>query len=165
MTDKPDIKTFWSNTAVPQVAAGHHRSELREQLLRSMREPRRQKTGSVKWAVAACCCVFLLAASGWGAQQLYVRYFLLEHGIEAARIMPDGSVEQIGTSTVLMTDDLTMTSEVANQKWQEMRTAMATGNYVLVDVRECGPGEIYYIYSVPAGDGSQVRFGTPRPLP
>jgi hypothetical protein len=166
MVNEHDIETFLSYTPVPRVTTGHHRSELKEDLLRSLREPLPgPKIGKLKWAVAACCCMLLLGASGWAAQQLYVKYFEVERRIEGYRTMPDGSVESIGSSAILTTDDLTMTGEEAKEKWLEMRTAIAGGNYVLVDVRECLPGEVYYIYSVQLSDGNQVRFGTPNPLP
>ena len=106
----------------------------------------------------------MLAASGWAAQQAYLRYFVVEEHVDDVHVMPDGSVQMTSSSACITTDDPTMTQQGANQRWHAMKAAIAQGNYVLLDVTRTKSGDICYCYSVLIEGGESVSFGTPRPL-
>lgn len=166
MVKQTDIESMLTEIAKPRVLTGDHCAELREQLLRSVREgePRR-RASRPRWALAACCGILLAAASGWGAQQLYLRYFLLEDHTADVRVMPDGSLQLSSWSAVLTTDDPTMTQQQAKDLWEELKQAMVDGEYFLQDIQEMPSGELLYIYWLPTGNGGYVPFGTTHPLP
>jgi hypothetical protein len=166
MVNDRDVESLLAGIPKPRVAPGAREAALKRELLQSMREPAcKPRTAPARWAIAACVGALLMAASGWGAQQLYLRYFLVEERIEDVRVMPDGSIQHTSAVTVMSTDDPTMTQEAANQTWRELRETIDAGEYLLLDIQEDATGELLYIYALPTADGGFAKFGTPNPLP
>lgn len=166
MVNDRDVESLLAGMPKPRVAPGTHEAALKRELLQSMRVPaRKPRTARSRWAMAACVVALLMAASGWGAQRLYLRYYFVEEWMEDARAMPDGSVERGSAATVMVTDDPMMTQEAANQTWRELREAIGAGEYFLLDIQEVANGQWLYIYALPTANGGFAKFGTPKPLP
>lgn len=164
MNDR-DVELLLVNLPRPQLRPGEHQAALKANLLTAARQrPSALRVRARTWALAVCGSLVLLATSGWAAQQIYLRHFVVETQVSEPQMMSDGSYMTRATSACITTDDPAMTQQEAERRWGAMKAAIADGNYVLLDVVDSPAGPCYR-YSVLLDDGESLPLGTSHPLP
>lgn len=124
------------------------------------------KTKTNIWRVGlmACGIVALLTAGGWAAYECYLRTFVVEEHHQTV-VNPDGSTSAHSTTVTIQSDDPDFSQDAAEQEWQQTKAAIAAGNYSLQKVQETDSDVTVYVYKVIHADGTEVNYGTNKPLP
>ncbi len=163
-----DIEELLSQTPGPRAIVGPHRAHLKTRLLESMQKETSDVSVKMKtWqkGLLACGIAVLLTAGSWAAYDQCFRTFVVEEEVQEAVVNPDGSISRTSRTTVVTWNGEGFTQDDADRMHQQMKQAIAAGDYELVEVKEEESKPAYYVYKLTLEDGKTVGYGSNTPLP
>ncbi len=107
----------------------------------------------------AACALVVLTAAGWGASKVMKKTFVVHE-----ETVDHGDGIMTGTTVGMTSDDPDFTEEMAKERYEEIQSLIAAGEYELVKVTSGQWGLKTYIYRFTLSSGEEEQYGVGEPL-